>query len=148
MKFIAHRGNISGPNVDLENTIPYIESAINMGYDCEIDLWYVNDGFYLGHDRPEHFVTEDFLHCHRTRLWCHAKNKEALIRLISFHTYLNTFWHDKDDFTITSKGDLWCRPTNVIIPNAINLMPEIAGLDKDELRMALGICSDYVERYR
>ena len=33
MRLISHRGNIEGSNPDLENTTPYIESAINSGFD-------------------------------------------------------------------------------------------------------------------
>ena len=34
MKLIAHRGNISGPEPERENTMDYIEEAIQLGYDA------------------------------------------------------------------------------------------------------------------
>ena len=52
MKLIAHRGNINGINPQRENTIDYIEEAIELGYDVEIDLNLHKGGFYLGHDKP------------------------------------------------------------------------------------------------
>ena len=40
MILIAHRGNINGPSLAMENTCVYIDSAIKLGYDVEIDVWY------------------------------------------------------------------------------------------------------------
>ena len=57
MKLIAHRGNINGINSQRENTIDYIEEAIQLGYDVEIDLNLHKGGFYLGHDKPEQEVS-------------------------------------------------------------------------------------------
>ena len=39
---ISHRGNIDGEFHELENNPTYIESAIKLGYDVEIDVWYIN----------------------------------------------------------------------------------------------------------
>lgn len=70
MKFISHRGNINGKNLELENNPAHIKEAIKKGYDVEIDVWFI-DTFYLGHDKPEYKVTKSFLE--NTKLWCHAK---------------------------------------------------------------------------
>jgi hypothetical protein len=40
MILIAHRGNISGPNSDFENSIPYIQEALNQDYNVEVDVWF------------------------------------------------------------------------------------------------------------
>jgi len=53
MKLISHRGNISGVYTDLENTEGYIQKAIDLGYEVEIDVWYKDFKLYLGHDGPE-----------------------------------------------------------------------------------------------
>ncbi len=45
MILISHRGNIDGPNTDNENKPSYIASAINRGYDCEVDFWFSNNKF-------------------------------------------------------------------------------------------------------
>ena len=47
MKFIAHRGNVFGPNVELENSPNYIDKAISTGYDVEVDLWVKDDKFLI-----------------------------------------------------------------------------------------------------
>ena len=59
MKFIAHRGNIDGPNFEEENQLEYIERAIEKGFDAEIDIWYLPqaDQLYLGHDKPQYLVS-------------------------------------------------------------------------------------------
>ena len=50
MRLISHRGNINGRIRELENLPDYIDAAINLGYDVEVDLWLEGEKFYLGHD--------------------------------------------------------------------------------------------------
>ena len=61
MFLISHRGNINGANPIEENSINYILKAIDLGYNVEIDVWFVNNSFYLGHDKPQYKVNHDFL---------------------------------------------------------------------------------------
>ena len=44
MILISHRGNITGPNKEMENKPEYIEKTLKMGYDVEIDVWCFGDG--------------------------------------------------------------------------------------------------------
>lgn len=60
MIFISHRGNLNGPNKIEENKIEYIEEALNKKFDVEIDLWFVNKNFFLGHDKPQYKVDKKF----------------------------------------------------------------------------------------
>ena len=60
MIFISHRGNLSGPNPKLENSINYINEALKK-FDVEIDLWFHQRKFYLGHDMPQYEVDINFL---------------------------------------------------------------------------------------
>ena len=83
-------------------------------------------------------------------LWIHCKNNRALYQL-SKHTTpkLNYFWHQKDDFTLTSRNNVWCYP-NKEIPyedrrRAIVVMPEIHNQD---VKGYGGICSDFIEVFR
>ena len=139
---IAHRGNFEGRNAERENTIPYIEEAIAAGYDVEIDVWLVNGIWMLGHDFPKEEVSLSFFE--RPQVWTHAKN---LIGYVSLYNNKNVhvFWHDKDDFAITSKGIKWAN-TGIITHDGIMVMPEnnrnICGLIKEKLICPLGICSD------
>ena len=56
MFFISHRGNLEGPIRSEENKIDYINNAINQNFDVEIDVWFKNNNFYLGHDEPQYKI--------------------------------------------------------------------------------------------
>ena len=60
MILISHRGNINGPNPSMENKPEYVLDAKLKGYDVEIDVWWKEDGFYLGHDEPQYKVSREF----------------------------------------------------------------------------------------
>ena len=57
---ISHRGNTNGANTDRENTTIAVNEAINKGYDCEIDLWAVENDIFLGHDFPQYKIEYSF----------------------------------------------------------------------------------------
>tara|TARA_A100001011_G_scaffold400690_1_gene517632 strand:+ start:2682 stop:3116 length:435 start_codon:yes stop_codon:yes gene_type:complete len=141
MKFlISHRGNIAGPNLERENDPDYILEAINAGYDVEIDVWYVDNNFFLGHDEPQHLIDESFLK--NKNLWCHAKNVDALNEMLRCD--IHCFWHEKDTVTLTSKGYIWAYPGMQPIKNSIAVMPE---LNDDDISECTGICSDRIEAW-
>ena len=144
MIYIAHRGNTSGPNPSRENQPNYINEALALGYHVEIDVWLSGNNYYLGHDRPEYIVSDEFLLT--PNLWIHCKNLSALDSLI-LEPEINCFGHDKDDYVLTSKSYLWCFPNikNRLTPNCIAVLPEkISGWD---ISKAGGICSDYLSFY-
>ena len=57
---IAHRGNTKGPNPLEENKPEYLLQAVNDGYDCEVDVWLIDNEIWLGHDRPDYKVDKEF----------------------------------------------------------------------------------------
>ena len=61
MTLISHRGNINGKFESYENEPAYIEQAIKLGYDVEIDVWFINGKFMLGHDEPVHEMPLEFI---------------------------------------------------------------------------------------
>ena len=61
MIIISHRGNIDGPNPDLENKPDYIEKALAKNYMVEVDVWKIADELYLGHDSQQYITNIDFL---------------------------------------------------------------------------------------
>ena len=61
MKLIAHRGNTSGPNIDKENDPEYLIQAVDKGFDCEVDVWVIEDKIWLGHDKPTYEVDANFI---------------------------------------------------------------------------------------
>lgn len=107
MNKIAHRGNTQGSGGLLENDPSYITSAILQGHYCEVDVWFVEGGFWLGHDTPDHSIAMDFLE--NEKLICHAKNIEALHNMLN-NPEIHCFWHENDKVTLTSKGFVWKYP--------------------------------------
>ena len=138
MKLIAHRGNITGPNKDLENNPAYILNAISQGFDTEIDVWSINGSIFLGHDKPEYKVLNNFLF--NSKFWCHAKNIEALKFMLENN--IHCFWHQEDDYTITSKNKIWVYPNKLLVTNSICVMPEVGF--QGNISDCHGICSDYI----
>ena len=58
---------------------------------------------------------------------------------------IHYFWHQKDDITITSKGYIWAYPGKQIINGSIAVLPEI---HDEDVSKCIGVCSDYIERYK
>ena len=142
MKLIAHRGLMFGSDKTNENAPYQIESALDKGFDAEIDLRIVNDKFFLGHDEPTYEIEESFLE--NTNFWCHAKNLESLQKMLS-NSKIHCFWHQDDDYTLTSRGIIWTYPGKTLTLNSICVLPE--WVEQKEIN-CLGICSDYIENYK
>ena len=145
MIYIAHRGLTHGPDAELENNPIQISKAVKLGYDCEVDLWVVNGELFLGHDEPTYKVDYTFLSINP--LWIHAKNLDALVWLQNHHKKFNYFWHQNDDFTLTSEGYIWTYPGKPLSENSICVMPEW-NISTEHLhnfdQNCYGVCSDYV----
>ena len=141
---IAHRGNINGPDPEKENSPEYIMAALQKGYHAEVDVWFVNQKFYLGHDAPVYEVSLEFLK--NDRLWCHAKNLDALHEMLKFEK-IHCLWHQEDDATITSRGHIWTYPGRKIFEKSVCVMPEKFDYSKDDLASCFGICTDLVRFY-
>ncbi len=142
MILISHRGNIDGPNEAKENSVHYILKALDLGYDVEIDVWRLDGDWYLGHSEPKYLIEEPFLT--KKGLWCHAKNVEALRGLLALET--NCFWHQEDDYTLTSFGDIWVYPGKQLVEGSICVMPEKDCLG--DITICSGVCSDFIGDYR
>jgi len=143
MILISHRGNINGRIPKDENKPEYILSAIEKGYDCEVDVWYDGEQWYFGHDDPRYEVELEFLK--NDKLWCHAKNLLALQHLLKNN--IHCFWHQKDDYTITNMGFIWTYPGNKLTKNSICVMPEINSSNFN-ISNCLGICSDEIKKFK
>ena len=140
MILISHRGNITGKQLEDENVPGYIERAVKLGYDVEIDVWF-RDGFYLGHDKPTYKVDIEYLQ--NNKLWCHAKNIDAIVEMRKYSD-IHYFWHQEDDMTITSEGYIWVYPGKQPVENSIAVKPKL----NDDVSKCIGICSDFIKRYK
>ena len=132
VRLISHRGNLESiGHLGAEENLPArLLSALSQGYDVELDVRLVPrasvpaasphladaDGhagliYALGHDSAEHHVPLALLaHPH---VWVHAKNPAALGALAGLPLNADRphfFWHDADDYTLTSEGVVWIYP--------------------------------------
>ena len=145
MILIAHRGNIEGPNIQKENSIEYIDNALKLGYDVEIDIWFINDKLFLGHDYPQYNISLQYLLDRKNSLWIHCKNLESLEFFnILYNNEMNYFWHENDKSTLTSKLYIWALPGMQPINRSIAVLPE---LYEDDISSCTGICSDFISKY-
>jgi len=146
MKLISHRGNLDGPNKERENHPDYIYEAIQAGYDVEVDVWWVDGKFKLGHDEPQYDFPFDLFNNFYPKLWIHCKNMDALSQLNELDSNgskLNYFSHEEDLGVLTSRGYIWS--TN-LYDRGILVMPEV--FDKEPNENTLGVCSDYIKNYK
>lgn len=145
MKLISHRGNLNGPNPERENHPDYIIEAIQAGYDVEIDVWFKDGKFYLGHDEPQYLFPYDLLDGYYNKLWIHCKDMDSLSNLNELDSSgqkLNYFSHENDLGVLTSKGYIWSAN---VYKRGILVMPEM--FDKEPNENTLGVCSDYIKNY-
>ena len=135
MKLISHRGNIKGREIENENHPQYIYESLNLGFDCEIDVWFENEQFYLGHDEPKHKIKEEFLT--QNQLWCHAKNLQAFYSMLQ-NKNIHCFWHQSDD--------IWTYPNKELTTKSIYMTNEFK--INEEISKCFGVCSDDISKYK
>jgi hypothetical protein len=140
MILISHRGNFNGVFPDKENSPSYVNDAIKIGYDVEIDVWYIKNKFFLGHDSPKYEIDFDFLR--NKKVWCHCKNIECVEVLVDSDVHF--FWHENDRLTLTSRKIIWAYPNKTYPKNSIAVLPEIFNSNLDN---CIGVCSDYISHY-
>lgn len=146
MILISHRANIDGPNKNLENHPDQIKKILDKGYHVEIDVWFVDNKFFLGHDNPQYEVNIEFIQ--NNRFWHHAKTIETLHKLnnIKPNYLINCFYHQTDDCVLTSGGWIWTYPGKPIFSQqGIAVLPE--SIINWDISNAGGICSDYILKY-
>ena len=147
--YISHRGNIHGPNPEYENTPDYIISAIQKGFDVEIDVRVCEKNkWWLGHDEGSISVDLSFFLEYKQHLWCHAKNLSALENLLNIKS--TCLWHQNDYYTLTSNSYIWTYPGYTIGSKSIWVLPEQCPLEYYQIYFAncAGICSDYIGDYQ
>jgi hypothetical protein len=154
MKLIAHRGLTVGPDSGaIENHPAQISFALLLGYDVEVDVWFIDHEWWLGHSEPERKVEKDFI---RTpKLWLHCKNLEALHELTWYGLDYGDpqyFWHQNDDYTLTSHGNIWTHIDGRLVTDksVLVLDDEIdeSTWTHEKLKSSYGICSKWIENLK
>ena len=158
MILISHAGNRYGPDPSQENDPVYIQQALYEGFHVKIDLWVLwirsddeddDEGrcptphLFLGSNAPQYDIDPSFLH--QDRVWIQCKNKDALSFCLQHQIPNPFFYHDVDDYTLTSQGQIWTAPGVPLIPaSSIANMPEIEPHPIHPFQQAIGVCSDHV----
>ena len=145
MIYISHRGNLDGPNIDRENSLSYIDEAIERGYDVEIDLRMKGGCLYLGHDEPQYPVDYEWLFQRREKLWIHIKDYDSLIWISKRHEQFKYFCHESDRYTLTSNGYIWSHD----LQNKMTNKCIVPLLDREQVlnyeqRDYYAVCSDFI----
>lgn len=134
---IAHRGNVDGPSV-LENSPGFLLDAVQKGFDIEVDVRSIDGRWFLGHDKAQYPVGDMFIDQIKDRAWFHCKNLESLEKLNKKNHKF--FWHQNDDFTLTSNGYIWTYPGKNVTSKSI-----IVDLNLENKYIDVyGVCTDYV----
>ena len=143
MKLISNRGNIDGPNPELENKQDYIQMAINRGYDVKIDIWLKDNRIYLGSNEPDYLLDIDWLERNKSKLWLQCRDVELLEKLISLDpvgSNLHLFIYE-DSVAMTNRARLWGYEGS----ESIALLQE---KEVDKELNVFGVCSDHIQSYK
>lgn len=153
MILISHRGNLNGRLPNRENEPSYIDEAIQQGYSVEIDVRVIerietSPDIWLGHDNSQYQIDLPWLQSRKNYLWIHCKNREAFNFCLKHN--LHCFWHDTDDYTMTSNGYVWAYPGKFSAGSlCIMVMPEQHWpVDLIKQQPAFGYCSDFVAQIK
>lgn len=142
MNIYSHRGNLSGKS-PRENEPAFLQEAIAAGFHVEVDLWFVDGAYFLGHDGPVHRIDlADF------------DREEVIFHLKSPHVpplrHADAFAIENDDYVLTLRGLLWTNYGQAPTLHSVMCSPELVGDTRpiDEFVRAIqqgaaGICTDY-----
>jgi len=136
---ISHRGNINGPDILTENNPEHIDKLISKNIFVEVDVWFVDGNYFLGHDSPTYLVDYSWFDKNKNYLWIHAKNQKAF-ELLFCKKNLNVFWHENDKMTLTSKGYMWLYPENF---SKKGITVVLNKPNQENLKKMFGVCTDY-----
>jgi len=154
MRYIAHRGLFRGPDPETENTPGQLIAALNQDFECEVDVWFLDGAWYLGHNSPTIETSWEFLN--NAKFWLHCKNLDAYHEL-NEKQWLSIvkpvfFWHETDQVVRCSNGMTWTylgRP-ETLSQFSICVMPEVEWdwISIHSITNCAGFCSDWIERIR
>lgn len=160
MNYISHRGNISGRNPKKENHPDYIKAAINEGYEVEVDIWYNNNQYCLGHNKPLYPIKKEFLRKYSCSTLLHCKDIKTYKTFYNNSIGNSFFFSDKDAITvllenfcdIRGSSLIQCFTSSVLLDYSICMMPEESGWyfnrqysspsnEKRAIKKALSVCA-------
>jgi len=138
--FISHRGNLNGPNKDVENHPDYLIETLQQGYNVETDVLYLKGNYYLGHDLPQYKIKLNFLL--QSKLWLHCKNNAAFVKLLEAKT--NCFFHESELVVLTGHGYKWYHSDSIDTNIEYDSKSVVAIPNQQYNIKGVNICSDYL----
>jgi hypothetical protein len=146
MIWISHRANIQGPDPDRENNLLSILDLLQKNIHVEIDVWHNGKELFLGHDLPNCAFDLNEIEKYKSLVYIHCKNFEALDYFIGSNW--NYFFHDADEFTLTSDQKIWTYPNKIVGKNSIIVCKTLEEQKFYKNTDCFGICSDWdVEKF-
>jgi len=150
--WILHRGLSNGPDATLENNYENLLARIGEGWHVEVDVWFEDGRWWLGHDYEVaklREISDSELENLSAGSWFHCKNVAALAEMSHLsqgRPGWRFFSHDHDEAVLTSTGQIWCYPGVSCDYNWIAVLPERCERWNLDERGLVGICSDYLPR--
>jgi hypothetical protein len=144
---ISHRGNITSMQPDRENSIKYIEEAIEQGFNVMVDIWVIGKtNLALGYNRPQHQVTLEFLK--QNNIICNARSINTLNILIDNNVHC--FYDTNEGISMTSGGLIWTTSDHSVVPRSIYFLPERCLVNVGEAAhiVCAGVCSDRIQEVK
>jgi hypothetical protein len=142
--WILHRGLAHGPDENLENCFENLLAKIKDGWEVEVDVWFEDGRWLLGHDyevAKKNEISEEAMIELLPGSWFHCKNVRALCE--AGKKGWRCFSHDCDEVVLTSTGQIWCYP-GVFSDGTIAVLPEKYEGWKLGKHRLVGVCSDYM----
>jgi 3-deoxy-D-manno-octulosonate 8-phosphate phosphatase (KDO 8-P phosphatase) len=130
----------------MENSPGYILNAAK-NFSVEIDVWYIDNKYFLGHDKPQYEVDKFFLF--KERFLIHAKSMETFFEL-SKYSQIETFFQSQDDISMTTKNRIVIHGRNetIIDDHRSNIWVDLDGMTRiHELGVKNNLLTDYPLNY-
>ena len=147
-RILAHRANFAGPGSG-ENRREAIRVCVRLGFDIELDVWAVGGSLWAGHDGP---IWEcDPCDLRSMPGFVHAKNINAALILATLH--VPYFCLERDQFAVTSTGEIWTNYGAESTTRSILCSPELVGASEPipdffaRMGPCAGVCTDYPALY-
>lgn len=145
-KLISHRGNINGVKPEKENRPSYIDAALQLGYDVEVDIRYIDGKFFLGHDTPDYEVSGVWILKRKDNLWFHCKDLMSAQFLNELDPTIIKFCHYSDEFVFTSNNKIWVHNLDLTLDrNCVIPLLSLSDINNFEINKinVYAICTDY-----
>jgi hypothetical protein len=145
MKIISHRGNYNGVYPERENKPSYIDTALAMGYDVEIDLRILNGRLYLGHDTPDTEISEKWIELRKENLWIHCKDLDSARYLKNMDIGAKYFCHSTEEFVLTSTGHIWVHNLKLELDETCIIpLLDVESIEEYDMSRVFAICTDFI----